>query len=240
MKKRSAQISIMIVCLIVGIMLSVQFRTQENYDNNLRESRINELTLKLNTATEERDALAEEVLSLQEKLGNARDTNKAMADLQEDLKNAQRAAGLLPVDGPGIEVTLNDSLRSIQAGDNPNNLLVHDVDILRVVNEMRASGAEAISVNNQRLTTMSEIRCAGTTILVNWNKIAPPFQIRAIGNPDILESGLGIKGGYLEYLKAIGVQVQMQKTEKIEMPAYSGPLRFEYSFITTSQEKKAE
>jgi uncharacterized protein YlxW (UPF0749 family) len=59
---------------------------------------------------------------------------------------------------------------------------------LKIVNEMRVSGAEAISVNDERITAMSEIRCAGTTILVNLNKIAPPFVIKATGNPQLLES----------------------------------------------------
>lgn len=240
MRNRGGQVSIMIVCLIVGIMLSIQFRTTESYDPQLRESRTEDLSNKLNTITSERDALANEVVSLREKLTHLNNNDQAIADLQSELKNSNTAAGLLPVQGPGIIVTLNDSSRNVQPGENPNYLLVHDNDLLTIVNEMKASGAEAISINDERITAMSEIRCAGTTILVNWNKIAPPFIIRATGDSALLESGLSIKGGYLETLKVVyGIEVQLQKSEKVEIPAYKGALSLKYSTPVESQ-KKAE
>ena len=139
------------------------------------------------------------------------------------------AAGLLPVHGQGIIVTLNDSARSPEMGEDPNALLVHDVDILNVVSELKASGAEAISVNEERIIAMSEIRCAGTTILVNTNKIAPPFIIKAIGDPQMLESGLTIKGGVAQKLKDYGLQVQIQKYNNVEIPAYTGVVKTKYS-----------
>ncbi len=61
-------------------------------------------------------------------------------ELQEELRKTNMAAGLLPVQGPGIIVTLDDSTRNLQPGENPNHLLVHDLDILTIVNEMRSSG----------------------------------------------------------------------------------------------------
>ncbi|NMC27442.1 MAG: DUF881 domain-containing protein, partial [Syntrophomonadaceae bacterium] len=124
-------------------------------------------------------------------------------------------------------------------GDDPNALLVHDIDILNIVNEMRASGAEAIAVNDQRITAMSEIRCAGTTILVNWNKVAPPFVIKATGNPQLLESGLSIRGGKLEELKSFGLQTQLVKSDYIEIPAYNGVIKYEYT-KPKENEKKAD
>lgn len=231
MRSKTGQISIMVVCLIVGIMLSVQFRTTENYNNEItRESRYEDLTIKLNKVTEERDSLAREVVNLREKMSTNQDDDAARADIQEELRRANMVAGLLPVQGPGIIVTVDDSTRNVQPGENPNHLLVHDLDILQIVNEMRASGAEAISVNDERLTSMSEIRCAGTTILVNYNKVAPPFVIKAIGDPEMLASGLNIKGGYLESLKVVyGMEVQLQKSDKLELPAYKGPSRVKYS-----------
>jgi uncharacterized protein YlxW (UPF0749 family) len=127
----------------------------------------------------------------------------------------------------------------VQPGEDPNAGLVHDRDILNIVNEMRASGAEAICVNNERITAMSEIRCAGTTILVNWNKIAPPFVIKAIGDPELLGSGLSIRGGQLEDLKSAGLQTQLVRNDKIDIPAFNGALKFQYTSPTQST-KKAE
>ncbi|HBQ84989.1 MAG TPA: hypothetical protein DD811_00665 [Syntrophomonas sp.] len=217
-------------------MLAVQYRTS-NRETELLPGRDKELLLKLQTVTEERDSLAREVISLRDKLSNIGGNDKATSDLQDELRKANLAAGLIPVHGPGIIVTLNDSPQALQAGSDPNALLVHDDDLLRVTNELKASGAEAISVNNERLTATSEIRCAGTTILVNTSKIAPPFVIKAIGDPDILQSGVQIKYGYLEQLKAIGIQVQVQKVDDVTVPAYAGLTKFNYSKPVQYKEK---
>lgn len=235
LRSRSAQISIAIVCLVLGIMLAVQYRTS-NHETQLLPGRDKELLLKLQTVTEERDSLAREVISLRDKLSNI-DSNDKTSGLQDELRKANLAAGLIPVHGPGIIVTLNDSPHTLQAGSDPNALLVHDDDILRVTNELKASGAEAISVNNERIIATSEIRCAGTTILVNTSKIAPPFVIKAIGDPDILQSGVLIKNGYLESLKVIGIQVQVQKVDDINIPAYAGLTKFNYSEPVQLKEK---
>ena len=238
MRNKSAQFSIAIVCLVLGIMIAVQFKTTEaNSDVNLAPARVADLTLKLMTTTEERDALAEEVFALRERLNNIRMDNEAMADLQQELQKSNMAAGFLPLSGPGVHVILNDSIRNLEKGEDPNLLLVHDEDILRIVNELKASGAEAIAVNEERLTAMSEIRCAGTTILVNWNRIAPPFIIKAIGDPEMLESGLLIRGGHVESLKIYGIEVQIKKAETIEIPAYNGPLKFVYAKPVQSKAK---
>lgn len=239
MRDKGAQISIAFVCLVLGILISVQFRTAEIYQQNLTPARVDELTRELNTVNAEKDALTEEVFSLREKLTNVRDNDEAMKDMQTELQKAQISAGMVPVEGPGVVLTLNDSSMSIQPGDNPNAQIVHDYDLLVLVNELKASGAEAIAVNGQRLTSTSEIRCAGTLILVNWNKIGPPFVIQAIGDPDMLESGLLLAGGHLEMLKYLGLQTNLQKSEKVSLPAYSGAMKMKYA-VPTQHKEKAE
>ncbi len=233
MRSTWGKISIMAICFLVGILLAVQFKTSVNYGANLRESRVDELAFRNTTLTEEKEALSKEVLSLREKLTNVNSESQLIADLQTELKKSNMAAGYVPVYGPGIIVTLNDSPRAMKIGEDPNALLVHDSDILNIVNEMRASGAEAICVNDQRITAMSEIRCAGTTILVNWNKVAPPFVIKATGDPQLLESGLAIRGGKLEELRSYGLQTQLERKDNIEIPAYNGALKFNF---TSAQE----
>jgi len=231
MRSKKGQISIMAVCLVLGIMLSVQFKNSQNSEINLRGSRSDEVYEKYIQVLEERDSLAAEVDSLREKLVNVRNDNDATRELQEELKKSNMAAGLLPVRGPGVIITLNDSPRQMQPGEDPNSLLVHDSDIQDVVSELRASGAEAIAINNERIIAMSEIRCAGTTILVNTNKVAPPFVIKAIGDPQMLESGLTIKGGVVQKLKDYGLLVQIQKNENVQIPAFSGALKLKYATL---------
>lgn len=231
MRSKKGQISIMAVCLVLGIMLSVQFKNSQNSNIDLRGDRSDEVYMKYITVTEERDSLAAEVDSLREKLVNVRNDNNAAQELQEELKKANMAAGLMAVKGPGIIVTINDSPRQLQPGEDPNSLLVHDSDIQDVVSELRASGAEAISINDERIIAMSEIRCAGTTILVNTNKVAPPFVINVIGDPQMLESGLTIKGGVVQKLKDYGLLVQIQKSTKVQIPAFNGVLKLKYTTL---------
>jgi uncharacterized protein YlxW (UPF0749 family) len=139
MRSKGAQISIALVCLILGIMLAVQFRTTASIEANQSDDRVTELTQKLQTVTDERDALAEEVLSLRSKLANFRETDQALADLHKEVTEAKMAAGLLPIEGPGIILTLNDSLLNLGSVDNANAYLIHDRDLLLIVNEMKAS-----------------------------------------------------------------------------------------------------
>ncbi len=234
MRETSGKIAIMIICVIVGIMLSVQYRTSESYGPNLRTTRVDDLASINSSLMKENQNLSEEIVELREKLTNVSSESQLNADLQAELKKSNIAAGVTAVTGPGIIVTLNDNPRALQPGDDPNAYLVHDSDILSIVNEIKASGAEAISVNDQRIIAMSEIRCAGTTILVNWNKIGPPFVIKAIGNQQLLESGLTIKGGKLDELNSFGLQTQLVRNNNIEIPAYSGSIKFQY---TTPKQK---
>lgn len=236
--KKEAMLSIALVSVILGFMLAVQFKTTSANPNNLSAMRAQDLTLQLDKVTKERDALADEVASLRDKLSQASKHDQAMQVISQELKTANILAGLEPVKGPGVIVALTDSSQPLVPSDNPNLYLVHDQDLLTVVNELRSGGAEAIAINEQRLVSNSEIRCAGTTILVNTTKIAPPFVIKAIGDPSVLESSLRIKGGYLETLENWGVKCQVKKVDLIEIPEYKGTLRFEFAVPNTNE--KAE
>ena len=230
-KKMWRGASLAILSLFLGILISVQFKNaeeNETYSGYFRTSRVELLTEQLQILQEENQKLQNDLGDLQTKLANVRDENQALVDMKEELMRAEMGSGAVAMRGPGIILTVNDG-QKITQGEDPNLLLVHDDDLLRLSNELKASGAEAISINNERLIATSEIRCAGTTILVNWKRLAPPFIIMAIGDPDMLESGMSIKGGYLEVMKYAGLQINLQKIEDVEIPAYSGPFQFEYS-----------
>ncbi|MGE5395940.1 MAG: DUF881 domain-containing protein [Chitinophagales bacterium] len=235
MKIKSAQISMALVCLILGIMLAVQFRTNEVSPRELSGDRWTGLTVQLANLQKERSALADEVVSLHQKLEQAASgKGGASQAINDELERANMAAGLIPVKGPGLVITLNDSTKPLGLGEDPNDYIIHDTDLLKVVNELRAAEAEAISINGQRVNGNSEIVCAGPNILLNVEKIVPPFVIKAIGDPDELESSLRIKGGWLESMQWYGIQVQTQKMDNIEIPAYKGSINFKYASPGTS------
>ena len=92
-------------------------------------------------------------------------------------------AGLTDVEGPGVSVILNDSKAENTTGDEAD-YLIHDSDLLSVINELRDAGAQAISFNGERILATSEVRCAGSVVMVNGKRFAAPFIIYAIGDPD--------------------------------------------------------
>lgn len=125
-------------------------------------------------------------------------------------------------------ITINDSKIPVKDNENPNLYLIHDEDLLRVLNELRAGGAEAISVNDQRLVGTSEIRCAGPTVMVNGKVFAPPFVIKAIGDPKTLSAALTMRGGVVESLKYWGIELKIQKEDNIVVPAFTGTFKEEH------------
>ena len=107
--------------------------------------------------------------------------------------------------------------------------MIHDDDLLRLLNELRAAGAEALSVNQERLLDISEVRCAGPTVSVNNTRFTPPYEIRAIGDPKTLESALRLRGGVVETLKFWGITVDVKRKDDVVIPAYKGTRHFEYA-----------
>ena len=107
-----------------------------------------------------------------------------------------------------------------------------------IVNELRDAGAEAISINDERITALTEIRCVGSVVNINNVKVGTPFIINAIGNPDTLESALLFRGGIISQLAMSGFEFDIKKQENIVIPAYKGAINFKYAM--PSEAKKSE
>ncbi len=234
---KRGQIYIAIVLMALGLMLAVQFRTTKDIQQNVPITRAQELTTRLKDVTEERNQLLTEVKDLREKV-NEVSTQKGQAGkaLKDELNKARLLAGLTATKGQGVEVVLNDSQKKLAPGEDPNLYVLHEEDLLKVVNELRAGGAEAISINGQRLLATSEIRCAGTTVLVNTKKVVPPFIVLAVGDARALQSSLEIRGGILETLRFWGLKANVNRKDSVTVPAYSGPVVFQYARIAKEGE----
>ena len=105
---------------------------------------------------------------------------------------------------------------------------MHDLDVLSVINELKNAGAEAISINDQRLTPNSGIVCGGNIIDINGEKVGAPFIIKAIGLPEQL-AALNRPGGYLAKLKEYSIGVELKKSNKITIPKYTGTITYKYA-----------
>ncbi len=228
MKLKEYQWGIILVGLVLGLMLAMQYRSSKEINETPPVARVQTLVNEINQKREEKSQLQKKVNQLREKLDKK--ANGQSNTTREELEALRIIAGSKAVSGTGVEVSLNDSNVALPAGQDPNLYVLHDEDVLRVLNELKAAGAEAIALNGVRLIATSEIRCIGPTILTNKNKRLPaPFIITAIGNPETLENSLYMKGGVVEQLKIWGIQVQVRKKNNLEVPQYTGPTTFEYA-----------
>lgn len=218
---KHAKIMLVLVFAVLGFMLATQIKTTER-QKTINVQRAEELTERLRVVEQQRDDLAKEIEKLQA-------NNSSDKVLENELERLKEFAGEVPLEGKGIQLILDDSKVTAQVGENPNLYIIHDDDLLRVINELRAAGAEAISINGERLVSTSEIRCAGPTLSVNNNRSAPPYVILAIGNPSNLASALKLRGGVLDTFKFWGIQAELTMPEVVKIPAFKGHRTFEYA-----------
>ncbi|HJA50069.1 MAG TPA: DUF881 domain-containing protein [Candidatus Fusicatenibacter intestinipullorum] len=222
---------VMIVAAILGFMLATQIKTTER-QKTINVQRAEELTERLRIVEQQRDDLAKEIERLQ--------ANSSDDALETEVERLKEFAGEVPLEGKGIQLILDDSKVTAQVGENPNLYIIHDDDLLRVINELRAAGAEAISINGERLVSTSEIRCAGPTLSVNNNRSAPPYVILAIGNPSNLASALKLRGGVLDTFKFWGIQAELTMPEVVKIPAFKGRRTFEYAQAAEEDQETAK
>jgi uncharacterized protein YlxW (UPF0749 family) len=171
------------------------------------------------------------------------DYKKQCDDLTDKLASRESGAGLLAktldeqrllagtsaAHGPGIVVTLVDSPKLNPAETDPyviEQFMVHDKNLLEIVNELFANGAEAICVNNERWISTSYIRCVGITVMINTRRISQPFTIKAIGDPAALQDAVMHQGGPADDLILLEM-ITVKKENDIVVPAYTGIMRFE-------------
>lgn len=221
------------MCLVLGFMVSVAWVTKENrtsrstYLRADQRARVSESVVDL----EAFEQITDEVKKLQlekTRLENALSKNGEDGKvLNTSLQEMKSFAGLTAVEGPGILVSLSDSSKSEtgfggQTAVNPD-AIVHDKDVLHTVNELFASGAEAVAVNDLRVSPTSSFRCVGTTILVNDVKIATPIRVRAVGDPNTLFGAMNMPGGSLSEIRMYDSgMVQIEKVKMQQLPAYTG------------------
>lgn len=225
---KQGRIAIAAVSMIVGVMLVTQYKmTQTIAEGNVNLQRSGELALKINSLQEERAGLRKQIATMKEE--------GSLEGIKEENRVLSLRASLVDVEGPGVVLTITDSKTPVKDGENPNLYLIHDEDMLRIVNELRAAGAEAISINDQRLIGTSEIRCSGPTNTVNGKIFAPPFIIKAIGDTKTLHSSLTMRGGVVESLKYWGIEVKIQDEAHITVPAYDGTMKQNYIKVKGGQ-----
>lgn len=237
MNKRYVVITIGIMCflLTLGIVMQLNTIKEANKTAGTSSSTNNQLRDEVLRWKERYDYTYSSLLKEQNELENKRteaaknDSNSAK--IEEELKTANKLLGLTDVTGTGIIITIADyqtsSSQTLGLVD-ANYLIVHSTDILRIINELKNAGAEAISINNERIVLTSSITCDGNVILVNGQKLGSPFVIKAIGSPELLLGSITRPGGYIESMTDDGIQVEIKKSDKITIGKYNGIIASKY------------
>lgn len=152
------------------------------------------------------------------------------ADQAEAMAAVTEVAGLSALHGPGIRITLNDSpLREPPAGATVNDLVIHSQDVQAVVNAVWRAGAEAVSINGQRLVSTSAVLCVGNTLLLNGTVHSPPYVISAIGASRDRVEGDRLVRRLKSDAETFGVSMSIQRETKLELPPYRGSTKLKFA-----------
>lgn len=236
---RSFVLQITALCFVLGLLLGVAVFTSsqigraggvsnrpgfsygDNYGINVSAEKKN------SEFQDEIKKLRADKATLEKLAASGKDSSRT---LNHELQETMLLAGLTDAAGPGVTVTLADSKKQPMLGVDPQSYLIHDRDLNDVINELKASGAEAIAVNGERVISSTACRCAGPVILINGVKKTAPFVIQAIGDPDTMLNALNITNGVLDGLRRYDpAMAHAEKQKTIHLTAFSGSTRLKYA-----------
>ncbi|MFO7153539.1 MAG: DUF881 domain-containing protein [Caldicoprobacter oshimai] len=238
-KSLSAQLSVTVVSLILGLALAAQFKNVQRVGGSVSLQRTQELTRQVQKLEQENEALEARIQEYERRIKEfenaVQSEDQSNRLIYEELERTRMLAGLVDVQGPGVVVTVNVK----HVNEWGQDAIVQNVrydDLLKLVNELNAAGAEAIAINDERIIATTEIRNAGDYIVINTNRYSSPFEIKAIGNPDTLEAALKLLGGVADDL-GVYLQINIKRVDNIRIPKYRGT--FQYKFAKPVQDTNA-
>lgn len=236
-KYNKGLLEITIICFIIGFMLITQYRSVSQLGGFVSTTRAQELAGQLNELKKEKEDLINKISELEREIKEFEDQvvqdNQIVENLRINTQKAQMIAGLLDVKGPGIIISLDYTPLEGETGYDP--FLIYPEYLLLLLNELNSSGAEAISINEQRIISTSEIRLAGNHIVINGEKLSRPFVFKVIGDGQTLQSAIQLRGGIVDLLNSSYIQVNIKREEEIFIPKFSGLIDFDY--IHTNEEQ---
>lgn len=230
MRVRKEWIWIALACILLGFFMALQYKYYStNYLSD--PTQYEKMTAELIALRAEKTALQEEVELLEQKLdaitGSASRESVYIENLKQDIQRFKAYLGQTKLNGPGIVITLDEIFSEGSSKNLPDDYRL----ILELINELYASGAEAISINEQRLTNYSEIRLVGRQLNVNFVPLTVPYVVKVIGDYDTLNGAITQRFGIISSIRTAGYYAEVRPAETIEIPAYSGVFKFIYAKV---------
>jgi uncharacterized protein YlxW (UPF0749 family) len=208
MRSRAGQVLLTAVCLLFGILLMVQFRTQTKIAKNVQTESSADQAQIVSNLYDANLALRNEVATLSRQLEQQREVGGGAraGEMLADLEKLRVINGTSAAIGPGVELKIAADVR------------VEDVQDL--INELRNAGAEAVALNGDRITTRSAVRSDRGAVVLNGRRVAMPYVFEVVGSPEILERALTRKGGLVSYLQNTYPEggIDVRRSERLELP----------------------
>lgn len=236
MNKKVISLTIGAICFILVLAIVIQVKTIKNTNSivNYTLSNNNDLRDDLLRWKEKYDSVNTEVIKAEKKLEETRQL--AIQNSPDSIKKERELninnteLGLTDVSGQGVIVTLKDNQgvtnENIGITDDIRSYLVHDANLREIVRKLKISGAEAISINDERIVNDTSIICSGNVIRVNDKKVSSPFEIKAIGSPELLYGNLDET---ITRLNNSGIIVDIKKQDNVKINKYDGVINFNYA-----------
>ncbi len=219
------------ICVLAGLMVMVSALNARGTD--LRPGRNTDLIGLVQAQSRRNADLTRQLTTLRRQVGSLTAVQTASTDVAPALDEQAAAAGLTVVTGPSVTVTLDDAPATVAAdGIDPDLLVVHQQDIQAVVNALWEGGAEAMTIQGQRVISTTGIKCVGNTVVLHGIPYAPPYVIRAIGSPDRMQNALTTSATiqiYLQYVAAYGLVYDQQSDGRATFPAHEGSLQLQHA-----------
>jgi uncharacterized protein YlxW (UPF0749 family) len=233
-KAGKVNLTIIAASVLLGFMLSAQFRSTDASLPEREQSRLATADTVRRLEVEQRD-LKERISILRTQIAALQRTSESVSSdrsLAAELEQQRMLTGLVALRGPGVVVTLDDSARTIGLADDANNYIIHDYEVRDVVSLLWLSSAEGISINGERLVNLSSLYCVGSTILVNDTRLSPPYEVRAIGDSALFDQALQNPKNLAKLrarVKTYGIQFKVSLQKEVVVPAFGGDLHIRYA-----------
>lgn len=233
-KNTKSNLIIFVIFVLFGVVLGIQLKNKvpslAPVTLNSIEMAKNEID-KINKEIEELKKMLKDMENKIQIYENSAKENRDIIDLlNEELNRTKLISGFVDVKGPGIIVKMADNMSEEAVGQEFNLDIIHDADVLRIINDLKEAGAEAISINGQRVLSVSEIKCGGPIIRINGKSVGTPIYIKAIGDPKLLNAAINAPNTYGYALKTIEqLVIETEISDEIVIPAYSGNIELKYA-----------
>jgi len=209
--------------ILIGFLFIILLKTQGAAGSQVTRSET--AVPSLIQTEQENQQISLDNTRLQQELAKYAQGQSVSTLANQQLQEAQMNAGLIAVNGPGVRITLDDSKRAAIGQEDPNSFLIHEQYILEIFNALWNGGAEAIAVNNQRVTTNTEVFCGGSYIQINGTRQMPPYVIEAIGDTNNLSAALKFYRWFQlgDFEQQYGITRKLEVLKEAKIPA--GKLR---------------